>query len=256
MIRNKIMIHFGHPKPTANKQKLYIFRWRTAHIEEQAQVWQDVFNLGFKAEWWFLLTKVEFNLLNEAPPARFKRALKKWIQSGILEDNAMEAILLDTHYKYDKVENMAGLLDVIDKESCTFFLMDDTTRTITVVSTTHNTKDISIVWKGLNWESFLLGLLNVKAMFKVIACICDNESFKSLLTTMCKSTFVTKIWFEFGHYMENLTNVPSSSTILLSVLVLMFAYLFPCKIGTNVCAKILGNKKLSTLLECPNSFFF
>jgi hypothetical protein len=26
MIRNKIMIHFGHPKPTANNQKLYIFR--------------------------------------------------------------------------------------------------------------------------------------------------------------------------------------------------------------------------------------
>jgi hypothetical protein len=101
--------------------------------------------------------------------------------------------MLDTHYKYDRVENMAGLLDVINKESCASFFMDDTLRTIAVVCTTHNTKDLSIVWKGPDWESFLLGLINVKAMFKVVACICDHESFKSLWTTMCKLTFVTKI---------------------------------------------------------------
>jgi hypothetical protein len=59
-------------------------------------------------------------------------------------------------------------------------------------------KDLPIVWKGLDWESFLIGLLNMMAMFKVIACISNHESFKSLLTTMCKSTFVTKIQFEFG----------------------------------------------------------
>jgi hypothetical protein len=101
--------------------------------------------------------------------------------------------LLDTHYKYDKVENMAGLLDVIDKESYTSFLMDDTTTTIIVVCITHSTKDVLIVWKGLNWESFLLGLLKVKAMFTIIACICDCKSFESLLTTVCKLTFVKKI---------------------------------------------------------------
>jgi ABC-type uncharacterized transport system ATPase subunit len=62
----------------------------------------------------------------------------------------MEVILLDTHYKYEKVENMAGLLDIIDKESCALFLMDNATRTITVVCTTHNMKDVLIVWKGLD----------------------------------------------------------------------------------------------------------
>lgn len=31
-----------------------------------------------------------------------------------MEDNAAKAILLNTHYKYDKVENMVGLLDVIN----------------------------------------------------------------------------------------------------------------------------------------------
>ncbi len=40
--------------------------------------------------------------------------MEKWIQSGIVEDNAAKAILLNTHYKYDKVENMVGLLDVIN----------------------------------------------------------------------------------------------------------------------------------------------
>jgi hypothetical protein len=119
----------------------------------------------------FYLKKLKLNPSNKAPPIGFKWALEKWIQSGTLEDNAIEAILLDTRYKYDRVKNMAGLLDVIDKESCALFLMDNATRTIAIICTTHYMKDVLIVWKGLNWESFLLGLLNAKAMFKVIVCI-------------------------------------------------------------------------------------
>jgi hypothetical protein len=110
-----------------------------------------------------------------------------------LEDNATEVIFLYIHYKFDIVENMASLLDVINEESCASFLMDDATRTIVIICTIHSTKDISIVWKGPDWESFLLGLLNVRAMFKIVAYICNRESFKSLLTIVCKSTFVTKI---------------------------------------------------------------
>jgi hypothetical protein len=72
------------------------------------------------------------------------------MQNGTSKDNAVEAILLDTHYKYEKVENMVGLLDVIDKESCTSFFMDDTTRTITIACMTHNTKDVSTIWKGFD----------------------------------------------------------------------------------------------------------
>jgi hypothetical protein len=68
-------------------------------------------------------------------------------------------------------KNMAGMLDVIDKESCASFLMDDATRTIAIIYTTHSMKDVLIIWKGPNWESFLLRLLNAKAMFKVIVCI-------------------------------------------------------------------------------------
>jgi hypothetical protein len=67
-----------------------------------------------------------------------------------VEDNAVEAILLDIHYKFDIVENMLGLLDFINKESCTSFLMDDATRTIVVICTTHSMKNILIVWKGPN----------------------------------------------------------------------------------------------------------
>jgi hypothetical protein len=116
-------------------------------------------------------------------------------------------------------------------------------------------KDVSTIWKGPNWESFLLRLLNVRAMFKVIDYICNYESFKSLLTTVCKSTFVTKIQFEFGKYMAKQIEVLGSLMTLLNIHVLIFAYLFPCKIGTNLCAKILGNKKLRTLVEMPKFFF-
>jgi hypothetical protein len=71
--------------------------------------------------------------------------------------------------------------------------MDDVIRTIIVICTIHNKKDIPTIWKGLDWESFLLGLLNVKAMFKVIVYTYDCKSFNNLLTTVCKLTFVTKI---------------------------------------------------------------
>jgi hypothetical protein len=122
----------------------------------------------------FYLKKLRFNPSDKVPPIGFKWGMQKWIQSGTPEDNAVEAILLDIHYKYDRVENMVGLLDVINKESCTSFLMDDTTMNIVVVCTTHNTKDVPTIWKGLGWESFLLGLLNARAMFKVV-CICDHK---------------------------------------------------------------------------------
>ncbi len=59
----------------------------------------------------------------------------------------MDTILLEIHYKYDRVENMVGLLDVIEKESCASFFMDDATKTIIILYTTHNTKDILTIWK-------------------------------------------------------------------------------------------------------------
>ncbi len=54
-------------------------------------------------------------------------------------------------------------------------------------------KDVPIVWKGLDWESFLIGLLNAKTKFMVVAYICNHESFKNLLTIVSKLIFVTKI---------------------------------------------------------------
>jgi hypothetical protein len=58
----------------------------------------------------------------EAPPLGFKRSLEKWIHSASAKDVAKELILLDNHYKYDKVDNMLGPLDFINKESSTSFL--------------------------------------------------------------------------------------------------------------------------------------
>ncbi len=56
----------------------------------------------------------------------------------------MKAILLDTHYKFDKVENMVGLLDVIVMESLASFLLDDVIRTIIVICTTVSDTNIAM----------------------------------------------------------------------------------------------------------------
>lgn len=170
-----------------------------AHVEGQTLVRQYVIlNFGFGIQWRLYLKKLRLNPSDVAPLTWFEWVLKRWIQSGTLKDNEAKTILLGhTHYKYDIVENMAGLLDVINKESCASFLMDNVMKTITITYTTYSTKDVLIVWKNIDWEYFLLGLLHVRAMFKVVACIYDHESFKNLLTTMCILTFVTKIQFEF-----------------------------------------------------------
>jgi len=112
-----------------------------------------------------------------------------------------------------------------------------------------STKDVPIVWKGLDLESFLIGIFNVKAKFMVVACIYNHKSFKGLLITMNKSIFVAKIWFEFRQYMARKGEVPFQLMTLWNNLVLMYANLFPCKIGTNVGVHILTSRKLSTLIE-------
>jgi hypothetical protein len=147
MIRNEIMIHFGHPKPIVNNQKSYSDdKW---HMLKDKHKLDKIF-LDLELNDGFYSKRLRLNPSNEAPHVGFKQALEKWIQSGTVEDNVLEAIMLDTNYKYDKVENMVDLLDVINKESCTLVLMDDATRTVIVIYTTHNTKNISTIWKGLD----------------------------------------------------------------------------------------------------------
>jgi hypothetical protein len=75
----------------------------------------------------FYSKKLKLNPSNEAPPLGFKRSLEKWIQNGSVKDVAVEAILLDNDYKYDKVNNMSCLLDVMDKESSASFLQNNVT---------------------------------------------------------------------------------------------------------------------------------
>jgi hypothetical protein len=153
------MIHSGHAKPTTNNQKPYLDdEWHV--LKDKHKLDKMLFSiLDSKRNDDFYFKKLRLNSSNEDPPVGFKWALDKWIQSGTSKDNVVEAIFLDTHYKYDKVKNKAGLLDVIGKESCVSFLMDNSTRIIIIVYTTHKMKNILIVWKGLDWESFLLGHL-------------------------------------------------------------------------------------------------
>jgi hypothetical protein len=54
-------------------------------------------------------------------PAGFKTTLKIWIENIVLEAIAAESILLNTHYMFDMLDDMAELLDVIDKRELVHF---------------------------------------------------------------------------------------------------------------------------------------
>jgi len=141
----------------------------------------------------FYLKKKRLNPLDKMHPLGFQCSLEKWIQSGISKENVVEAILLEIHYKFDQIDNMITMLDVIDKETATSFLQNNVTSIIAVICTTHIAKDVPTIWKGFDWDSIVTGLLNAKARFKVVVCICDCNSFKNLFSTVCKSMYVTKM---------------------------------------------------------------
>jgi hypothetical protein len=63
----------------------------------------------------FYTQKTRLNPSNKAPLAGFKIALKRSVESTTLEGITTKSIILNTHYMYDKVNDMAELLNVIDK---------------------------------------------------------------------------------------------------------------------------------------------
>jgi hypothetical protein len=65
---------------------------------------------------------MRLNPSDEALLSSFKIALNRWIGNIALEGILIECIHLDTHYMYDRVNEMAELLDVIDKTDSTSFL--------------------------------------------------------------------------------------------------------------------------------------
>jgi hypothetical protein len=78
--------------------------------------------LNYKLSDDFYLENLRLNPLGEMHPLRFKCPFEKWIQTGTLKGNVMDAIMLEIHYKFDWVDNMVTLLDVIDNETITSFL--------------------------------------------------------------------------------------------------------------------------------------
>jgi hypothetical protein len=87
------------------------------------------------------------NPFDETLPAGFKITLKRLIENITLKGITPKFIYLDTHYMYDMVNDMVEILEFINKMELISFLQNNTTNTFVVVSTTHTTKEVSIVWK-------------------------------------------------------------------------------------------------------------
>jgi hypothetical protein len=142
------MIHFSFPKSTANHQKPYSNDvWTEKKLKHKFdKIFFSILDSKFHDE--FYKTKMKLNPSDEAPPASFKTTLKRRIESIVPKGIALEFILLDTHYMYDRVNDMAELLNVIDKMDSTSFLQEDNTSIFIVVSTTHTIKEVLVMWKG------------------------------------------------------------------------------------------------------------
>ncbi len=61
--------------------------------------------------------------------------------------------------------------------------------------------------------------------------------------------------FEFKQYMAGPIKIPRSSKSLMKDLVFLYAYLFPCKIITNIKEDVINNKDFPSLVEHKTSFF-
>jgi hypothetical protein len=98
-------------------------------------------------------------------------------------------------------------------------------------------------------------LLNANVTPKVVIYMCDQESFRFLFTITMKSTFITKMWFEFGHYMAGVGEVPVSFPSPMKDPILYYVYLFFGRVGKLVQVNILGSKKLPLIIENVVSTF-
>ncbi len=58
---------------------------------------------------------MRLNPFDDALSIGFTMALKNWISSATPKSIATKSIILETHYKYDSFNNMAKLMDMIDK---------------------------------------------------------------------------------------------------------------------------------------------
>ncbi len=96
-------------------------------------------------------------------------------------------------------------------------------------------------------------LLNAKVTPKVVIYLCDWESFKFLFTTTMKSTFITKMWFEFGQYMVGVGKVEVFLPSFMKKLVFYYVYIFS-KGSRSQCRLIFWgarNSCQSLRMECP-----
>jgi hypothetical protein len=122
IIPNEIMIHFGFPKSITNNQKPYSNEaWREKKLKHKLEkILFSILDVTLNEE--FYTQKMKLNLSNEALHVGFKIALKRLIKSTTPGGIVTKSILLDIHYMYDRVNDMAKLLDVIDKTDLTSFL--------------------------------------------------------------------------------------------------------------------------------------
>jgi hypothetical protein len=121
-------------------------------------------------------------------------------------------------------------------------------------SAQHTLKKTPTMWKGPNWESLITSLLEAKATFKVVVYDYDLKSFRHLFTIVLKFVFITKVRFEFGQYMAGVAEGTCCSKGPMEELVFFYAYMFPCKIETNI-QDIFGMRKLPTLILHLTSSF-
>jgi hypothetical protein len=78
VIQNKIMNHFGHPKPTTNNLKPYLDNeWHTLKNKHKFDKMFSILDSELNDD--IYLKKLRLNCLDEGPLARFKQAMEKWI---------------------------------------------------------------------------------------------------------------------------------------------------------------------------------
>jgi hypothetical protein len=70
----------------------------------------------------FYNEKMKLNPSNDVPLVRFTTTLKKWIINAILKVITAKSVLLDTHYKYDRFNDISKLLNIVDKKEVVSYL--------------------------------------------------------------------------------------------------------------------------------------
>ncbi len=168
------MVVHGFLKPTSTNPMLYVMndQWEK---EEMKHKYDNMFFLLLDSvlNKDFYKFKIRLNPTPEPSFQSFMDVLQQWIMNINLDILKVEAILLNTHYKYANLSVFGNIKVIVIGDPNTSKLLVDHDICVDNIQFCRRTFSM----ERTNWECLFMGLFNCKVCFQLFVYLCDQDVF-------------------------------------------------------------------------------